>query len=81
MSACPTADDVAIAIVAACRETGESPVDCASRAPELRARKYTMLALAEVFPPKTDEDKRRLCRLAGCPGPGLYLLDERPARP
>lgn len=44
----PTADDYAIAIVAACRETGENPLQIEWRK-KLRARHYAIHALIHVF--------------------------------
>jgi hypothetical protein len=46
----PTADDIAIAIVAACRETGEDPVEVAAgNWAHKKARHYAMHALVHVF--------------------------------
>lgn len=71
----PTADDVAIAIVAACRETGDDPIDTANGGLGInrstnRARHYALHALIHVFPKANRTD---LCRLVGCPGkPGVF---------
>lgn len=66
----PTADDVAAAIVAACRETGDDPVRTAERGlgaagPANRARHYALHALLHVFP---KADRINLCLCVGCPG-------------
>lgn len=50
MSAFPTADDIACAIVAACRQTGEAAFDVASGVHAIRARRYAFKVLAEAFP-------------------------------
>lgn len=62
-----TADLVATAIVAACRETGEDPVACCEGRKGIRARHYVMHALAELFPPRLGfpEDRARLGRVCG----------------
>ena len=66
----PTADDVAVAIVASCRETGDDPMSTASgglgigRATN-RARHYALHALIHVFPVA---NRYRVCRWVGCPG-------------
>lgn len=44
-----TADAVAVAIVAACRETKERPEDVARKVPALRARYYACLALCGAY--------------------------------
>lgn len=72
MSAMPTADDVARAIVAAARETGENPIDCAMKVRSSRVsgrkgmycRHYAMHALAELFP---SIDKGVLASFVGPP--------------
>jgi hypothetical protein len=46
----PTADHIAVAIVAACQQTDEDPVKCAQRGSKIRARHYAMHALVRVFP-------------------------------
>lgn len=67
----PVADDVARAIVAACRETGEDPIRAASgnicdvNGPTIRARHYAMHALLEVFPELEPESA---ARFVGSPG-------------
>lgn len=66
MNQFPTADDVAVAIVAACRQTGEDPVSCAEGIYTVRrARHYAMHALARVFP---EAMRRSLARCVGVPG-------------
>lgn len=71
----PSADDVAIAIVAACRETGDNPVETlegrgAMRGDTNRARHYALHALCHVFP---KVNRFSLCKLVGCPGkPGAF---------
>ncbi len=64
----PTADDIAIAIVAACRETGEDPVACVSKSYNIRARHYALWALVSFFHPETQDEKDQLARLVGAPG-------------
>lgn len=59
----PDADDVAIAIVAACIETSENPLLIAESRP-LRARHYAMHALAHIFP---TYDRVKLAALVGSP--------------
>jgi len=67
----PTADDVAIAIVAACRETGGDPIAVATAglgvgdAGTRMARHYALHALVHIFP---NAAPMRLCKLVGCPG-------------
>lgn len=52
----PSADDVAIAIVAACRETGDDPVCVAEGIwSHMKARHYAMHALIHVFPKASRE--------------------------
>ncbi len=46
----PSADDVAVAIVAAARSEGEDPIACAQGALGLRCRHYAMAVLQEAFP-------------------------------
>lgn len=61
-----TADHIARAIVAACRETGENPLDTIeSGRAMVRARHYAMHALAHCFPLA---DRRGLARMVGCTG-------------
>ncbi|WP_454629496.1 hypothetical protein [Bradyrhizobium cenepequi] len=67
-----TADQVAWAIVAACRETKDDPIDCISGVVKgglgkhtLRGRHYAMHALLEVFP---DLPRAVAARLVGAPG-------------
>jgi hypothetical protein len=66
----PTADDVAVAIIAACRETKEDPIEVATRAPARRARHYAAHALANQFP---DVLRERIADMVGCPGKGIYF--------
>lgn len=62
----PSAEDVAVAIVAACRETGEDPIATAEGIyTQKRARHYALHALVRVFPKASRE---RLCVYVGCPG-------------
>lgn len=76
----PTADQVARAIVAAARETGEDPIACASGkathtgqglkvtdrvSRAIRCRHYAMHALVRAFPGLPRET---YARLVGCPG-------------
>jgi hypothetical protein len=66
----PTADDIAIAIVAACRETDDDPISTVQgglgigRATN-RARHYALHALIHVFPKAS---RLRLCEWVGCMG-------------
>lgn len=60
----PTADDVARAIVAAARETGEDPIDCIKRVAGRRCRHYAMHALLHVF---QDLGREPAAHLVGCP--------------
>lgn len=71
----PTADDVAVAVVAACQETGDDPISThqgglgVGRATN-RARHYALHALVHVFP---HANRLRLCEWVGCPGkPGPF---------
>jgi hypothetical protein len=70
----PTANHVAWAIVAACRETGENPLVVAGdREPRSRARHYAFQALKVVFP---DVKKERLAFMVGCSGkPEYYAVN------
>jgi hypothetical protein len=61
----PTADDVAWAIVAGCRETGEDPIACDGRKMSIRGRHYALHALLHVFP---ELPRYRAAELVGCPG-------------
>ena len=62
-----SADNVARAIVAACRETGEDPVAAASGVEgTFRSRHYAMWALLFVFPGKLTGPQA--ARLVGCSG-------------
>lgn len=69
-----TAEHVARALVAACRETNEDPVLVASREPgAFRSRHYAMFALLEVFPDLTGKEA---ARLVGCPGkPAVFFYN------
>lgn len=65
-----TADVIARAIVAACRETGEDPIKVSTGTPRLRARHYAMHALARAYP---DVKKVRIVVMCGAPGkPDLF---------
>lgn len=78
----PSADDVARAIVAACRETGEDPVSLVEGDVNLHARHYAFHALLHVFP---SEPLKGLARMLGDRRPvsfwnrsyfkGTYILD------
>lgn len=70
---CPTADEVARAIVAACKETEEDPFRCATAIAGSRARHYALHALAFFYPPQGREDKELLARVVGCPGKPLMF--------
>lgn len=59
----PTADEVAVAIVAACRVTREDPLKVIGREPMMRARHYALHSLSKVF----TIDGYTLARLVGCP--------------
>ena len=67
----PTADQIATAIVVACMETGEDPIQVA--APECKpashARHYALQALAQIFPL---EDRLFLATVCGCAGKPKY---------
>jgi hypothetical protein len=67
----PTADQVATAIVAACRETGEDPIEVMDGVHGLRARHYAAHALAKFWPPIVGEKESRalLGRLVGVKAP------------
>jgi len=68
----PTADDVAIALIASCKETGEDPIQAAARSADqtFRGRHYALHALVHVFP---KANRFSLCRMVGCPGkPGPF---------
>ena len=68
----PSADAVAWAIVAACRETGDDPIAIASREVGGRARHYAMHALLHVF---QELGRHAAASLVGCPGKpnGFYM--------
>lgn len=62
----PTADDVAVAIAAACRETGEDIRDFGPNGKGATcARHYALHALIHVFPKAA---KFKLCEFVLCPG-------------
>lgn len=63
----PTADEVARAIVAAARETGEDPIACASGRVDQRCRHYAMHALAHVFQGIGVESVARMVGVTGKP--------------
>lgn len=71
MSDFPTADDVARAIVAACRETGDDPIRAASglvggaHGTTIRARHYALHALLHTFPKLP---RGIAAKLVGAPG-------------
>lgn len=65
----PTADDVARAILAACRETGEDPLAVASGKIDQRARHYALNALKAIFP---DARSRSISRMCGGPAYAFY---------
>lgn len=66
----PTADDVARAIVAAARETGEDPIGCIRGEMGQRCRHYAMHALVHVF---GDMPRDTAAQLVGCPGKPRYF--------
>lgn len=70
----PTADQVARAIVTACRATGENPIAVVGdREPQSRARHYAFQSLKVVFP---DVKKERLAFMCGCSGkPEYYAVN------
>lgn len=70
----PSADQIACAIIAACRETGEDPfVVTGERRPQSRARHYAFQALKVVFPLAIRE---RLAFMCGCSGnPKYYAVN------
>lgn len=59
-----TADEVATALVAACKLQGENPIKVASRKKESRARWYAFAALVDLFP---DVDYRSIAHCVGFP--------------
>jgi hypothetical protein len=63
----PSSDQVAHAIVAACRETGENPEQLAQQQGTLHARHYALHALHRIFPTASRES---LARSVGCAGDG-----------
>lgn len=67
----PSADDYAMALVSACRLTGENPESFIDRAPEMQARHYALHALCHLFPavqPKLVAD------LLGAPGRPSFFM-------
>lgn len=69
----PSADDVAIAVVVAAREYGESPLAVFSPEPNLNFRRAAFCALEMCFP---NFSKRRLQVMIGAP-PGFLSSYER----
>lgn len=69
VSEMPTADHVAHAIVAACRETGEDPIECASRPNAVRGRHYAHHALVHCFPSVRVSS---IARMVGAPRPDIF---------
>ena len=66
----PTAAEAAAAILAACKETGEKPIDIVSAKIGGRARHYAMHAIIAVFP---EIPRKNAARLVFCPGkPGMF---------
>jgi hypothetical protein len=65
-----TADVVAAAIVAACKETEENPIACACGEERVRARHYAMHALIRVFP---EAKRQAIARMVGAPGKLKYF--------
>ncbi len=64
----PSADQIALAIVEACRLTGDGPVaTCLQQ--QSRGRHIAFSALCEVFP---EASKRRLARLTGYAKPETW---------
>lgn len=72
----PNADQIALAIVTACRITGDGPVATCLRQTS-RARHIAFVALCEVFP---EAKKASLARLTGYPKPPHYDQLVRAAR-
>lgn len=70
----PTADHIAMAVVAACRETGEDPFAVMQRVTQLHARHYALHALREVC----NIEGARAADLVGCPAkPGYFYSNSR----
>jgi hypothetical protein len=65
-----SADVVAAAIVAACKETGEDPIACARGEERVRARHYAMHALIRVFP---EVERKSAARMVGARGKPQYF--------
>lgn len=66
----PTADDIAVAIVGACRLTGEDPEKvAAAEVNKARARHYAVHALFRVFP---DVNPLKLAEYCGVPMPKAW---------
>jgi hypothetical protein len=77
MDSPPTADQVAIAIIAACGETGADPEDViggrlgtGQNFPISRARTYAALALRAIFP---DNGNVAFGRMVGSRSPGSFV--------
>lgn len=67
----PTADQVAHAIVAACRLTGEDPIMLARGKKGMRARSYAFSALCELFP---DAPAARVAVILGVISPAATMF-------
>jgi hypothetical protein len=67
----PSADDVAIAVIAACRETGGDPlmIDSGDNMNTNRARHFALHALVHVFP---KADRFKLCAWVGAVKPRAF---------
>lgn len=64
----PTADEIAVAVVEACRETAEDPIACAQGEMMIRGRHYALHALARVYP---EAHALKLVRLVGVKGDAM----------
>lgn len=64
----PTADEVAVAIVTACRETGDDPIAICGGEMMLRGRHYALHALVRVYP---DAHVLKLVRVIGISGDAM----------
>lgn len=67
----PTADQIAAAMVAACKETGENPESFINRDPDMKARHYAFHALLHHFNDLTLRSK--IAELVGCYGKSTYF--------
>jgi len=78
MEAYPTPDQIAIAIVAACEETGENPIRVASGELGSRARHYALWALAHFFPPPMGDSDAKwwLGKAVGGSGYSFYAASK-----